>query len=387
MKNNWKYIVLFFAVLVTSLCCRERYTLPANAVVNTNYLVVEGNINVGQDSTVIQLSRVTPVTDTTKVIVPETGATVVVETDAGGSFPLQELNVGVYIISNITAGLPNTKYRLNITTAGDKKYLSDFVDFKKTPAIDGINWEQLEDGVHIYANTHDPSGKSKYYKWDFIETWEYHSSLKSLFVYQNGQILPRPATDTPFYTCYQTIPSSAIITQSTTRLASDLVYKKQLMFIPTSDYKIGVLYSILVKQTVLTEAGFDFWAGLSKNTEQLGSLFDALPSQLTGNIHSLANPPEPVVGFITATTTEQQRLWIKKTELVNWAYPPGPYQACDSVHIDNDPSQFGIFEGGSYLVIELVQPSNPFSQWIAAPVDCVDCRLKGGVLTKPSFWP
>jgi hypothetical protein len=42
-----------------------------------------------------------------------------------------------------------------------------------------------------------------------------------------------------------------------------------------------------VYQYALTKDQYDYWTELKKNSEQLGTLFDAQPSQLNSNIHSM----------------------------------------------------------------------------------------------------
>ncbi|MEJ7664694.1 MAG: DUF4249 family protein [Hymenobacter sp.] len=54
--------------------------------------------------------------------------------------------------------------------------------------------------------------------------------------------------------------------------------------------KLYYLYSILVRQYALTPEEFAYWDKLRKNTENLGTLFDPLPSQLSGNVHRLTMP-------------------------------------------------------------------------------------------------
>jgi hypothetical protein len=382
MKLSGLYSILFFAV-VAVFSCKERYVAPVQAARNTNFLVVEGDINAGQDSTIIKLSFATPLTDTTKQIVPVDGAAVAVETDAGRNFPLTGLGNGLYGTDYIAAGAAGEKYRLSIQTAAGRKYLSDYVVLKNAPPIDSISWEQLPDGVHIYANTHDNGNNTRYYKWNFTETWKYNAPFESLFLYVNGNFVPRPPPS--IFTCWQNIPATAIVVLSTNNLVQDVVYKKQLVFIPTSDYKISIMYSILVKQTALTADGYNYWTGLSKNTEQLGSIFDALPSQLQGNVYSVTDPSETVIGFISATTTQQQRIFIKKEQVNNWVYLTGT-AACDTVLLTT-PATLALAANGSLLVINSTQPLNPFAPYYGVDPQCADCRLKGGTLTKPPFWP
>ncbi len=370
---------VFLIVFATG--CKEPYVLPAGAIANTNILVVEGNINVGQDSTIIHLSRSKTLTDTS-VTAYETGSQVSVQTDAGANYPLQEIGNGAYGIANIPPGSGAEKYRLAITTANNNQYYSDYTPFKKTPLIDSISWEQHSDGVYIYANTHDDQNNTKFYKWDFSETWEYYAPFFSQYIVKNNTIVHRNPEELTFF-CWHTIPSSNILIESTKKLSNDVVYKKVIMFIPTSSEKIGYIYSILVKQSALPEDGYNYWDNLSKNTEQLGSLFDAQPSQITGNIHSKTNAAEPVIGFITASSTQQKRIFIYKAQVNNWLYPPGPYSVCDTIHVTDAYKMTSVLRG-TYVPVDLVTPLGPY---YAAPPECVDCRLTGGITTKPSFWP
>jgi hypothetical protein len=82
--------------------------------------------------------------------------------------------------------------------------------------------------------------------------------------------------------------------------------------------QLSVLYSIFVRQYALTEDGYNFLSLMQSNTESLGTIFDPQPSQLKGNIQCLTNPNEPVVGYVSAGTVQQQRIFISRNQL-----PPG----------------------------------------------------------------
>jgi len=375
-KLYWLFAVMVFA-------CKEKYTLPPNVTGKHNFLVVEGYINVGQDTTFIHLTHSRGLNDTAGLIV-ETGANLAVESDAGGSYQLIEQGNGNYYVPFI-AGSNDAKYRLVINTGDGKRYESDFVQSKVAPAIDSISWEEKQDGVHIYTNTHDDEALSKYYKWDYIETYEYHSPFNSYFKLDppaTTNVVPRLASE-HLNVCYQTMASTGIFIASTTKLSKDEVYKNQLVFIPVSTKKIGVLYSILVKQHTLTTEGFDYWQTLARNTENLGSLFDAQPSTLTGNIRCTSNPDDPVLGFITASTVQEKRIFIDKRDLGFWNYPYDAFSVCDTVHISSADRAHDYYVNFQYVPVNYYEAFNFF----AAPVSCIDCRTEGGTLNKPPFWP
>jgi len=112
-------------------------------------------------------------------------------------------------------------------------------------------------------------------------------------------------------------------------------------------------------------------------------LFDLQPSQLEGNIRCISNPAEPVVGFMTATSVQEKRIFINNSDLQNWQVAPGSYN-CAVIDIAPNPVNF--------LIIDF--PDESYAPWYyvsngplkMAKKVCVDCTLSGGVNTKPLYW-
>jgi hypothetical protein len=105
---------------------------------------------------------------------------------------------------------PASKYRLRIRTTDSKEYLSAFVSLIQTPAIDSITWAPIDNGVQIYVNTHDPANKTWFYRWDFQETWEYHSAFSTSLIYRNDVMQSRTPEETKIYTCWKNASSTGI---------------------------------------------------------------------------------------------------------------------------------------------------------------------------------
>ena len=139
-------VVLIIAGMLYS--CKEKY-LPELKETYINYLVVEGLINTGTDSTIYTLSR-TYKLDGKTVTAPERGAIVQVESDGGNIYPLPALlKPGRYGCPSVGAD-PAKKYRLRIITNDKHEYLSDFVESRTSPPFDfkydfNNNWiEKME---------------------------------------------------------------------------------------------------------------------------------------------------------------------------------------------------------------------------------------------------
>jgi hypothetical protein len=373
-KIYWLAILLVFA-------CKEPYTPPAVAGANNTTLVVEGTINVGQDSTVIRLTNTKNLTDTGQVS-PVTGGNITVQSQDGGSFPLQELGNGYYATPSIN-GSTTTNYRLEISLPSGKQYVSDYVPFVPAPAIDSLTWLREADGVHIFVNSHDNTNATKYYRWNYVETWENDAPYQSYYYYLNGQFFLRDSSQM-IYKCYKSANSSTISIFSTTQLSQDVVSQQQVALVPLSSEKIGFEYSILVNQYGLTSDAYNYWQTLSANTQNLGSLFDPLPSELTGNVHCVTSSSEIVLGYISASSPQQKRIFIQKSQVQPWFYPPLPSTICDSAIAATPLQQQQDFGNGANIPVNQLPNMGP---WWGAPPDCVDCRLNGGILTKPPFWP
>lgn len=358
--------------------CKKPYNPPA-VQVDHKFLVIDGTLLNSVDSpSVFTLSRTVRLTDSTTASFPEPGATVSVESNTGEIFAFTELPGGIYKSNPLLLNSAN-KYRLKIVTSSGNQYLSDFVEERQAPAIDSISWQQQND-VTIYVNTHDPLNGTTYYRWDFVETWQYRAQLESELGEKNGLIYY--ADTNQMYNCWSTTNSRNILVGSSVALSNDVISMAPINLIPQSSEKIAIRYSILVKQYALTSEAYQYFNILKKNTENLGSIFDAQPTQLTGNIHSVNNPSEVVIGYFTASSVQQKRIFINNTQVTGWNYVI-PGRTCDLLLIDQhlyyldydypDP-EFGpyYFSGSTGLVI--------------TRRSCLDCTLRGGTKHKPSFW-
>src|SRR5580692_1547568 len=113
MKAKW--YILF--CMIACIGCRKPYTPPAISS-SGSYLVVEGAINPGSDSTTIVLSRTVNISSATTVN-PEAGATVTVVSDQNASLPLTETGNGRYVSAGLNLD-PGHKYGIQIKTADNR---------------------------------------------------------------------------------------------------------------------------------------------------------------------------------------------------------------------------------------------------------------------------
>ncbi|MBB3057163.1 DUF4249 domain-containing protein [Mucilaginibacter gotjawali] len=391
--RNWKTSI-FILILFTG--CKKLYNPPTITAPNS-YLVVEGVINSGPDATTIKLSHTVNIASNI-TLNPVNGAVLTVESDQSAVYPLAESQIGVYTANGLN--LDNShKYRLRIKTANEE-YLSDFVTVENSPPIDSVNFVIQRDGLNIYSNTHDANNNTKYYRWDYEETWIIHSQYDSFFKSNGDDVVQRDYINDQIYTCWTSTTSSTIILNSSAKLARDVIVNNPIIFIPSTSEKLSSKYSILVKQYALSGNAYAFWQNLKKNTEQLGSIFDAQPSQISGNIHSTTNPSEPVIGYISVGSVSSARIFIANQQLPAWAdshndptckldtfyfkyIPPGSTTPINQVdlHINYNKGA----TNPEIPVLAISPPGSPPIGYTASEPVCVDCTLRG-TNVKPSFW-
>ncbi|WP_400191558.1 DUF4249 domain-containing protein [Hymenobacter sp. B81] len=381
MKGKLSLIsrLLLGAVLVLLAGCVEPFN-PKVKNASANLLVVDGFIN-SQGVSTIKLSRTINL-DVNRLPPPEPRAVVFIEAEGGAQYNLTEGLPGTYSSPALTLD-PGKKYRLRFTTAAGKVYASDFVAVKTTPEIDRVSWEALPTGLQLSVSTHDPQNQTRYYRWDYDETWEFTSAFNAYLEWRNNQVQRR--TDN-IYRCWTSEKSTPIRLGNSLRLTQDVIANQPLAVLPPNSLKLRYKYTVNVRQYAQSAEEYAYWDNLRKNTENIGTLFDPLPSQLTGNVRSLSNADEPVIGYVGAFSVAEKRLFITRGELPRSWDPLTGYEDCidiDTVLVRDMPDIFG---GGNYVPLEpLYNFRNQIWAYQAAVTDCVDCRRRG-TNVQPPFW-
>lgn len=387
---------LTIILIITALgwwSCKQAYN-PKPITSPGNYLVVEGAISTGTDSTVIRLSRTVPLSSKAGTT-PELGAVVTIVSDGGASYPCTETGKGYYKAPGLNVASGN--FGLKINTRDGKAYQSDLVPAKNSPPIDSVYYRIQSNGLELYADTHDPKNNTRYYRWEYVGTYEFHSAFQAFLILQTvpiDTIVQRPLND-QIYICWRNDTSSTILVNSSAKLAKDIIAENPIGFIASTSEKIESRYSLLVKQYALTADAYNYYTQLKKNTEQLGGVFDPQPSQLPGNLHCISNPSEPVIGYITAGSAAETRIFIDTRDLPAWL-PVTQYQDCmldTALYMRSTGGRGFVNEVAEYIYagyqepIYAIQPPtapHPIGYAASTP-SCVDCTLSG-TNKRPDFW-
>lgn len=300
--NNYRAI-LFLSIFFFTVACLDEYDTPQ--IKNSErLLVVEGNI--GDRETSIRLSRANNLND--NMPFPVYYARVVLENESGSLNEVLSLTDNGLYHTEIALDTED-RYRIHIQDEGDE-YVSEYLELLNTPRIDSIGWEDNVGVFQVHVSTHDENNNTRYYLWRFEETWRYRAISSSDNIYQGND------ETSEYIPCWRTEESTSIQIGSTINLVQDIVFKRPIHVIePTASLRLSDRYSILIKQYAISKESFEFWQLLKQNTESLGTFFDPQPSQLPTNITCINNPDKPVIGFLSASKEQQERMFVNRRDL------------------------------------------------------------------------
>ncbi len=358
--------------------CKDPFVPPASSDPQ-GYMAVDGYINASDSSATVMLTHAINLSSQSFPTIDD--ALVFVEDENGISYQIPYDSNGIYGQKRIPFDLTK-KYRLKIELSNQKRYSSEFEAISQVPSIDSLWWEPVKEGISIKLNSHGTEEDSRFYTWRFVETWLYHSALQTFLDVVNDVVVPRNYED-QIYWCWKSVNSTQILLKSTEGLSQNLVNDFQIAFLPAGTDKLLQEYSILVQQYAMSEKAYTFRSELKKTTENLGGLFDPLPFKVLGNITNINDPDEIVLGYFSAVTVSEKRIFIPYYKLPGYMQDINlPDIDCKAVAIP-----FADIPNRDKSLIPFADYGQPVTLgYLFASRECVDCRESGGTKNRPSFW-
>lgn len=248
----------------------------------------------------------------------------------------EEAEAGRYVSEFAFKAQLNVDYQLQITTNNGRVYSSTPTQLTQSTQIDALYAlrETNDDGVNgmsMYVDSFDPTGNSRYYRYEYEETFKVvpphfvnMDLIEDLYL---PDVEPSPCCPVKLVfrsedkrTCYRTEISQSINLTTTTALSEDRVSRHLVRFVHSDDYKITHRYSLLVKQYVQSQEAHSYLAKISGFSSE-GSIFSQVqPGFVAGNIISESNPEEKVIGFFEVSSVSTKRIFFNYDDF----YPGEP---------------------------------------------------------------
>jgi hypothetical protein len=306
------------------------------------------------------------------------GCDVIVYDDLGHEYQFSESSTPGIYISDITTfqGVVGRTYTLHINTknATPKHYTYESFPVKMIPVppIDSLYYEKVliqkatpeylvaKEGCMIYLDTYDPDGDCRFFRWDYTETWK-------------CQI---PYTNVPNRICWISNNSTDINVKNTSVLSENRINRHPILYVSNETDRLSIRYSIFVNQYSLSNNEFSYWDGISKITEDIGGLYDIIPSTINGNLFCIEDPDEQVLGYFSVSARTSKRIYIDEffSGLENIYYPE-----CLCIDLSKDPAPSS-GQNEWWWIIEYYGLWVTFYEW------CADCTARGGTTTRPDWW-
>jgi hypothetical protein len=393
-RRTYHYIILAFAAMLVFGCIEE---IEFETETFESALVIEATITNEMGVQEIVLSRTYRFEEDGPV--PEPGANVRVLSN-GASIGFTEVEPGVYRSDSPFAAQSNIDYQLKITTSNGRSYSSTTTQLTSITQIDNVYAmrENNDDGINgmsIYLNSFDPSGNSKYYRYEYEETYKIVAPRyvsEDLYVYEPDSCLVE-LVDRPLEqrVCYNTENSINLNLVNTNGFSEDRVSNHLIRFISSENYIISYRYSILVRQYIQSREAYTYFETLNEFNGE-GSLFSQTqPGFFNGNISSDSNSNEKVIGFFDVSSVSSERIYFNYEDFYS-GEPLPPYASPCS---EAAPAQFSL-GGCGPLIIDLLgnkvkylglndPPGPQEGPYLVVPRPCGDCTALGSS-TVPDFW-
>ncbi len=390
-------VFLLLSLAITS--CTEQYAFKTTDFESA--LVVEGTITNELKNQTIKVSQVYQLEETGPRF--EKGANVFITDDKGNEYQFKE-NDSLYVSLTPFKAMPRTKYKLNIKTREGKNYTSDEQLLTTETKIDNmtatVETVDGQRGVQINVNSYDPANTSKYYRYEYTETYKI---IAPMWYYQEANINVIPGTPTTperevivvtnrvkeVKTCYSSKTSDAILLNNTSTSSEDRVHYP-VRFISDQNYIISHRYTIMVKQYVQNLAAYTFYKTLRELSTSESILSPKQPGFFYGNMKSVENPNEKVIGFFEVSAVSSDRIYFNYKDLFpNDNLPPYYIEDCDLKEYIDCPGDLPCT--GQILRSSLRSKGRTLFSWdheskyflVKAP--CGDCTTFSSNLV-PTFW-
>jgi hypothetical protein len=299
-----------FVGFLALFSCLSQVNFPVEII--GGQLVVSGQISTIADQNIIELGTSA---NSEKLPNPLSGASIKLIDNFGTVNFYTETSLGKYSLANI-AGIVGRTYYIEIQTPNGRLYKSLPEKMPVASTIDSVSYEIVNEGVVDFEGVASAKNFYKIYA---------HSTLASKNVYLkwsvNEAFLLSP---TDFPDILGNIPPPCFILQNadpqrivladgsaffTNKIKGQLVASREI------DWTFLEKHYFTTYQSSITKEAFEYWRKVNILSNQVGSIFDAPPAEITGNIIGVSNPSEKIVGFFQTSNQALNRFYVLPQDL------------------------------------------------------------------------
>jgi len=323
--------------------------LKIELITSAPKFVVDGLITNDPGPYEVKLSYSTSLDNTLKKAPTGAGATVWIYDNFNTSEKLSEVSPGVYQTNkNGIRGIAGREYYIRIKTKFGREYQSTPQRLEAAGEITNVSFQFQKDGLKSNAPGQyidaikilmDSKGNEKgdnLFRWRWNTIFEARTFPELRTAQLTGPPFPFPEPCSGYISNGSSITKVAECTccicwpnnYSTKSLIShnriidgNEFEKIDLGNIPAGTQQFYAKYYIKVEQLSLSEDAYDFWNLIEKQESGQGNLFQPNSVKVRGNIQSITDPEEEVLGLFGVSGITRKELYITP-EVLPYKLPP-----------------------------------------------------------------
>ena len=319
---------LIYILFLIPISCIEPYKVELPQ--GEQLLTVDGFVTTEPGPHIIRLTR----SDTygsvfEGLIRPVSQASVAIRDSEGNvAFLTEAEERGVYQTTADFRARVGISYSLLIELQGGKSYTSLPELVNSVPEIQSLSYRAIEVqtanrlqnriGVQIFTKFNDPSDQTNFYYW--------RQGMGSFVLVANPELytLPPDHPTNPRGSAPKDCCSTCFLPEQsrlqTFSIASDqdfngLSQNIPVAFIEDDGIRFKRTYRAEIQQLAVSREAHRFLRLIDQQISLTGSVFDQPPANIRGNMISLDDPDEIVLGFFIAAAVSKKQVYIQRSNL------------------------------------------------------------------------
>lgn len=278
-------------LVLVAISCVDEY--PVNIDQKSGQLVVDGMITTQLIQQEVKLSITTKI----KILKSVSGAKINLFDENGfvSEMPESEVVPGTYVTPVALKGKIGSSYWIEIQTSDGRKYKSAPDTMNEEIKINKVyfNFNYDENGFDVFTEALTDESQLPYLRWKRFGTY---------------------LRETECCDCYVSEFESSLV-MAEQAFVGQRIFKVKAAFIPVSEERFTEKYYINISQMNLSASAFAFWKKAENQANAASNFFQPVLGGVPGNIKSVDNAEEQVLGLFYAANVSEHGLFIDRLDI------------------------------------------------------------------------
>lgn len=320
MRSSNRFIIIAALLLGLNACIQQ---VDLAVPEGNNGIVVSASLTTVSGLQEVRLTRLAAYT-TRALQYPVTAALVWIVDNTGQrhNFVEDARIKGSYFPSDRSfVGEVGKSYTLHILTSDQHRYESSAETIRPSTPIKKVYTEPIlvEDatlgkairGYNVLLDTDDAPEKGDYYRW----SWAHYEKLVYCSQFEAIPFTGGPETLAGLYCCESCWDIVRCYSNCTNILSDALVNGRTISRHPITNIPYcNRDYYIEIQQRLISKEAYQYWHAVDLLSTNNGSLFDAAPSAIRGNIKCTSHPEEAAYGLFETCSISENGFFVERTQ-------------------------------------------------------------------------